>query len=179
MAGTIGKETALMSTQEKRILLTLLAEIALLAVYCSFTASKVQSGDASLDDLKFWAVNMLIFTGLGVLALVIIQILFHILFSIGIAVKTQIETGGVDNKALEQTLETEMAEDERDKLIGMKAQKISVALAGIGFVAGLLTLLADYPPAVMLNVFYLSFVVGSILEGAAQLFFYRRGVRNA
>lgn len=167
-----------MSYKEKQAVLTMVSQLAILACYCAVAAGQIRSGDASLDDMKFWAVLMLVFIGIGIAATIVIQILFHILLSIGTAVKTQIVTGGVDEKELERSIKQEMVEDERDKLIGLKSSQVGYIVAGVGFVTGLLTLVAGYAPGIMLNAAYLSFAGGAVLEAAAQLFFYRRGVRN-
>ena len=71
-----------------------------------------------------------------------------------------------------------MVEDEMDKLIGLKAMRISFAVVGIGFIAALVSLVLNYSPAVMLNIMFVSFGIGSMVEGITQLYFYRRGVRN-
>ena len=68
--------------------------------------------------------------------------------------------------------------DERDRLIGLKSMRFGFAIAGIGFVSGLLTLLFDYAPAVMLNIMFVSFSLGSILEGIVQIYYYRKGVNH-
>lgn len=168
-----------MSYREKQSILMIGIQLAILASYCVYVLGQMRGGAASLDNLRAWAIIMLVFIGLGVGATIVLQILFHILLSVGTAVKTRMETGRVDNGELEQSLEAEMMEDERDKLISLKSSQVGFAAAGIGFVAGLVTLVAGYPPGVMLNVIYLSFAGGSILENAAQLYFYRRGVRHA
>jgi hypothetical protein len=167
-----------MSYQEKRTLVSVLTGILILAAYCIYTYSKVSSGVESVSDLKFWAFAMVLFIGIGVIATIIIQIVFHILLSVGLAIKEQIQTGGVDEDGIEKILEVEMVEDEMDKLIGLKSMRFGFAIAGIGFVSGLLTLLFDYAPAVMLNIMFVSFSLGSILEGIVQIYYYRKGVNH-
>lgn len=167
-----------MSYQEKRTLVSVLTGILILAAYCIYTYSKVSSGAESGSDLKFWAFAMVLFIGIGVIATIIIQIVFHILLSVGLAIKEQIQTGGVDEDGIEKKLEVEMVEDEMDKLIGLKSMRFGFAIAGIGFVSGLLTLLFDYAPAVMLNIMFVSFSLGSILEGIVQIYYYRKGVNH-
>jgi Na+-driven multidrug efflux pump len=66
-----------------------------------------------------------------------------------------------------------------DKLIELKSTRVGFAIAGVGFVAALLALILNYSPAVMLNVLFISFCAGSILEGFTQLYYYRRGIRHA
>jgi len=167
-----------MSYQEKRTIVTVLTGILILAAYCIYAFGKVNAGIESVEDLKFWAFAMLLFIGVGVVANIIIQIVFHILLSIGIAIKEQIQNGSVNDDEIEKTLELEMVEDEMDKLIGLKSMRLGFAVAGIGFVSGLVALMMDYSPALMMNIIFISFNVGSILEGIAQIYYYRKGVNH-
>ena len=66
-----------------------------------------------------------------------------------------------------------------DKLIELKANRVGVALGWCGFVAGLFAVLLGYPAAVMLNIVFIAFSLGMIVEGFVQLYYYRRGVRHA
>jgi Mg2+/citrate symporter len=129
--------------------------------------------------LKFWATTILIFIGIGVVAMIVIQIVFHILLSIAIAVKEQVRNGKCDDKEVEKAIEQEMVEDEMDKLIGLKSMRIGFAVTGFGFIAALVSLVLNYSPAVMLNILFFAFGIGSMIEGITQLYFYRRGVKNA
>lgn len=167
-----------MSYKEKKTIVSLVTGLLILATYCIYTLNKIQLGTAALDDLKFWATTILIFIGIGVVALIIILIVFHILLSVTIAVKEEIQNGEYDDKKIAKTLELDMVEDEMEKLIGLKAMRISFAVVGIGFIAALVSLVLNYSPAVMLNIMFFSFGIGSMIEGFTQLYFYRRGVRN-
>lgn len=167
-----------MSYQEKKTIVALLTGIFVLAGYCIYTFNMVRSGMAAADDARFWATAILIFIGIGVAASIVIQIVFHILLSVALAVKKQVQSGKCDDKEIEKTLELEMVEDEMDKLIGLKAMRISFAIAGTGFIIALISLVLNYSPAVMLNIIFLAFSIGSMIEGVTQLYFYRRGVRN-
>jgi hypothetical protein len=167
-----------MSYQEKRIVVSILTGLLILAAYCIYAFNKIQSGLAAPGDLKFWATTILIFIGVGIVASIVIQIIFHILLSMAIAVKEQMKSGKCDEKEVEKTIEREMVEDEMDKLIGLKSMRVSFAIAGVGFIAALLSLVLDYAPVVMLNILFVSFSMGSIIEGIAQLIFYRKGIKN-
>jgi hypothetical protein len=167
-----------MSFKEKRTLVSILTGILILAAYCIYAFGKVNAGLVAPDDMKFWAITILIFIGGGVVAAIIIQIVFHILLSIALAVKEQIATGKCDDKEIEKSIELETVEDEMDKLIGLKAMRLGFAIAGIGFIAALFSLVFEYSPAVMLNIIFIVFSLGSITEGIAQLYYYRRGVKN-
>lgn len=171
-----------MSYKMKKTIVPMVSGALLMAAYCINTFGKVQSGAAAADDLKFWATQMLLFIGIGIVALIIIEIVFHIVLSISMAVKEQVQNGKCSDKEIEKTIERtinlEMVEDEMDKLIELKSLRVGYSVAGIGFVAALIYLALGYSPAVMLNILFFSFAAGSMAEGAAQLFFYHRGVKN-
>ena len=167
-----------MSYQEKKTITSILTGVLVLAAYCIYAFGKHQPGTSNSSDLKFWAITMLIFIGIGIAATIVIQIVFHILLSISIAVKGKIQNQDLDDKEIEKQIDAEMVEDEMDKLIELKSNQIGFILAGIGFVAGLVTLAFNYSPAVMLNILFISFSAGSLLEGFVQLYYYRKGLAH-
>ena len=167
-----------MSYQEKRTVASVCSGVIVLIAYGIWAMGKVQTGDAALNDLKFWAETMLIFIGVGIAATIVIQIVFHIFLSVGVAVKRQIRDGACDSKQVEKEIKQEMVEDEMDKLIGLKSMQVSFSIAGFGFVAALAVHVLGSSPALMLNILFLSFLVGAICEGLVQLYYYKRGIQN-
>ncbi len=165
-----------MSYKIKRVIIALITGAVLLIAYGIYAFGKVNSGAATLDDTKFWATTILQVIGIGIVAMIVIQIVFHILLSIGAAISEQIKTGTCDDKKVEKSIEMEMVEDEMDKLIELKATKIGYAIVGIGFVAALVSLVLEWPLAVMLNILFGSFVIGSIIEACVQIHYYRKGI---
>jgi hypothetical protein len=165
-----------MSYQEKRTIVSIITGALVLAAYCSYAIRQYLSGAVAPGDLRFWAVTMLIFIGVGVVASIVIQIVFHILLSISITVKEKIRDENFDDKEIDKKIDLEMVDDEMHKLVELKSMKIGFIVAGIGFVTALLSLVMNYSPVVMLNILFISFSVGSLLEGLSQLYFYRRGV---
>ncbi len=164
-----------MSYQEKRTIVSIASGFIVLAAYCIYAFGRVAQGIVSGDDLHFWAKTMLVFIGIGIAVTIIIQILFHIAFAIGIAIRNKLTDASCDDKDIEKQIQAETVEDERDKIIELKSMRFGFAFAGIGFVAGLAWLAWNGSPAVMLNILYLSFCVGSLLEGFVQFHHYRRG----
>lgn len=167
-----------MAYQEKRTIVMILTGIAVLAAYCITAFNPAQAGMINPGDLKAWARLMLIFIGIGIGATIVIQIVFHILLSISTAISRKIQDQSIDDKEIERSIEAEMVEDEMGKLIELKSTRINTFFMGAGFVAGLLSLLFNYPPAVMINIFFIAVSLGAIIEGFAQLYFYRRGVQH-
>jgi len=167
-----------MSYQEKKTIVYILTGILVLTAYSIYAFSKVQSGMVDSNSMKFWAATMLLFIGIGIVAAIIIQIVFHILLSIALAVKEQAQNGKCDDKEIEKTIELEMVEDEMDRLIGLKSLRIGYAIMGFGFIAALVSIVLNYSPGVMLNILFASVSIGSLIESIAQLYFYRSGVKN-
>jgi hypothetical protein len=165
-----------MSYQEKRTIVSTVTGMLLLTAYCIYAYIKLKSGVVDGDDIRFWAVAILVFIGIGIVANIVIQILFHILLSVSVAVKKAVREEQYDNKEIDKIVNNEMVEDEMDRLIGLKSMRISFAFAGIGFLVGLVSLILNYSTAVMLNIIFFSFSIGSLLEGFTQLYYYRRGI---
>ncbi len=165
-----------MSYQIAKTVTDILSGIAVLVVYLFYVSSRYQAGLLAMDELKSWAQIMLIFIAIGIAMAVVVQIIFHILFSIGIAVKQSIKNGSCKDQDIEKTIELEMVEDEMGKLIELKSMRVSYIIVGVGFVSSLGLLFFDYPAFIALNVLFVSFFAGGILDGFTQLYYYLRGV---
>ena len=160
-----------MSYKSKRNLVNMIAGVLLIIGYTIYALGMASPAP---DDLKRWAVTMLIFIGTSVAVMIVIQILFHIGLAIGIAVKEKEN----DDKRVERIIESSMYEDERDKLINLKSSHIGNVCAGVGFVAGLIALALGISAVVALHVIAGAFAVGSIIEGCVNIFLDERGVWN-
>ncbi len=167
-----------MSYKVKSTIVSMVAGALLILAYGIYAAGKVSSGAVTPEDMKFWASTILTFIGIGIAAMIVIQIVFHILLAIGKAVQEQVKNGRVDNGEIEKSLELDMVEDEMDKLISLKSMRVGYAIGGIGFIAALVSLVMNAPAAVMLNILFGAFYLGSLVEAFAQLMYYRRGIKN-
>ena len=165
-----------MSYQVKKTVTSIVTGILVLVAYFIYAFGRVHTEAAAPDNLKFWATAILIFIGIGIAASIVIQIVFHILLSISIAVKKKIQDEKCEDKEIEKNIKAEMVEDEMDKLIQMKSMRLAFIFAGIGFIAALVSLVLNSSPAVMLNILFISFSAGSLFDGFAQLYYYRRGL---
>lgn len=167
--------------QEKKTIASIITGLLILAAYSIYGISKYQEVGANLlNDLKFWAAAMLIFIGGGIVIAILIQIVFHIILAVANEVAKEV-SNKAKCKGSEETyegLEIAEFEDEMDKLIALKAMKNSFVLVGVGFVVALVSLYMKMPPAIMLNIIFISFSLGSLFEGFSQLYFYRKGVKN-
>lgn len=165
-----------MSYQEKRTLASITSGALILAAYCLYSFNPTRLASITAAALKPWATTMLIFIGIGIGFTIIIQIIFHILLSISIAIREKMQNMQADDKDIDKSIKTEMVEDERDRMIELKSNRVSFGIAGFGFIAGLLALVFNYSPVVMLNILFISFSFGSICEGFTQLYYYRKGI---
>ncbi len=164
-----------MSYQEKRTVMGLITGIAFIIIYLFYITGKYSSGMLAPDDYRGLAISMLKFTGISVVLIIISQILFHIFMSIGMAAVSAVRDNVCDEKEIERNIKIEMTEDERDKLIDLKSVRISFVISGVGFIAALFSIVLNYSPAVMMNIMFLAFFTGSIVEGIAKLVYYRKG----
>jgi len=163
-----------MSYTQKRTLAQMTITAIVFAAYALVAFSRL-SLEASLRD---WAVIMLIFMGVMVLASIVLQIVFHIFLSVGIAAREAIRNHDVDEETIGEAVKGEFIEDERDKLISLKSSQAGCIAAGVGFFAGLVSLLFNAPPALMLNIIYGAFFLGSIAEGITHLVLSHRGMSH-
>jgi len=163
-----------MTYQNKRTIFSLILGVCILAAYCIYGFGEYNSGAVEAGDIVFWAKTMLIFIGIGVAANIILQILFHIGLSIGIAVKEREH----DEKVINRKIAAEMLEDEMDKLIQLKSLRVGFAFAGVGFVGALVAIVLGCPAALALNIMFISFNAGALAEGVTCLYYYGKGVSN-
>ena len=165
-----------MAYQKKKSIVSLITGLLFIAAYCIFAYGRYRTGELAPDNMKAWAEIMLIFILIGIVASIIIQIVFHVLLSIGIAYKKTIANKDCADIEVENSIKAEIVEDEMDKLIGLKSMRISFIAAGTGIIAALVSLVLGSSPALMLNIVFLSFSLGSILEGIAQIYYYTKGI---
>jgi hypothetical protein len=167
--------------QEKKTIVSIISGILILVAYTIYGISKYQEVGANLlNDLRFWAAAMLFCIGGGIVIIILIQIVFHIILAVANEVAKEIsnKAKGKGNDETYEKLEIIEAEDEMDKLIALKAMKNSFTVVCVGFVIALVLLYLKMPPAIMLNIIFISFNLGMFIERFSQLYFYRKGIRN-
>ena len=160
-----------MSYNSKRTIASMVAGVLLIAAYIIYAFG--EHAPAS-EDLKSWAIAMLVFIGISVVAIATVQVIFHIVSTIVTAPR---ECGHGD-KNIERKLSSLMVEDERDKLIRLKSAHIGYVFAGTGFVAALVGLACGMSSIIALHVIFGTLAIGSVAEGIATIYFYENGVRN-
>jgi hypothetical protein len=152
-----------MSFQEKRSLAIMIAGIAIFAVYFAIVLSRYQGlAPEVLADtdrmLRFWATAMLILIPVSVVAHIIILILFMIVYH---------ATAPEDAPEFE---------DERDKLIELRADRIGHVIFMLGFVAAMAAVVLNLSVTAMFAAFAVSGLIAEVAGEAAKIRYYRRGV---
>ena len=156
-----------MSIGSKKNLASIITGILVLNAYLIFAIGG--AADYNGNDVRWWAIVMLCFIGIAVVATIIVQIAFHIGAAIAISVKEKTED--------EKVIASELKEDERDKLIEQKAYHIGYIVAGLGFLTTLIALALNASPVAALHILFCSFCIGSLAEGIARIYFYEKGTR--
>jgi hypothetical protein len=167
--------------QEKKTIASIISGLLVLAAYSIYGISKYQqAGPNLLNDLKFWAVAMLIAIVGGIVVTILVQIALHIILAAANEVAKEVSNKTKRPASVDacEELEMENVEDEMDKLIALKAMRNASIVVGTGFIASLVSLYVKMPPAIMLNIIFISFSLGSLFEGFSQLYFYRKGIEN-
>ena len=165
-----------MTHASKKNIATTLAGILVIVAYIIY-ATGVHAPDT--NDIKAWAVAMLVFVGIGVGAAVAVQILFHVGMSVGMAVKGQGRDEKELEKEIEETVTSTFVEDEMYKLIQLKSSYVGYIVMGTGFCAALVALAAGVTAVTALHVLFGGAALASVAEGVAGIFFYEKGVYHA
>ena len=157
-----------MSYNSKKTIISVAAGVLLGVVYAIYALSERAPAPG---DLKSWATAMLVFLGVGIAAIIVIQILFHVAFAIGIAVKEREQ----DDKTVERIIASTVVEDERDKLVSLRSGRIGYITVGVGFVAMLIALAFGLSAIAALHILFAACFVGSAAEGVVSVYLYEKG----
>lgn len=160
-----------MSYNSSRTVTSMVSGLVLLGMYIMYAVGgRAPAG----DDFQGWAIALLVFIGAGIVLQIIIQILFHIALAVGIAVKER----GADDKEIERRVTSATVEDERDRLIALKAGRIGSFFTGAGIVAFLVVLAVGGAPVLGLHIILGIVSLGTIVEGAVTIFFHEKGLSH-
>ena len=147
-----------MSFHEKRALVSLASTLLLAVVYTSIMWARIPTGDPySPEVFRFWGLFFVVYIPIVIVA----KIVLYIVFSILNAIATREGDPGI--------------EDERDKLIELRANRNSAYVFGLGFIIAMFALVFNQPPTTM---FLILVGGGLIAESTAevwQFLYYRRG----
>ena len=149
-----------MDIKEKRIAVSLFTSVLTILVYALYVYSyQIVSNPELLENNKFWGKTFLILIPIAIGIQILVQIIFAIII-----------------KIISKDAEVDPIDDERDKLIELKAVKISHYLFLIGFMLAMATLAYGMQLWVMFIVLFSSGFVASVVNELARLYFYRKGI---
>lgn len=148
-----------LSYQEKSIIISLLGSFIVYVLFGLLAIWRIRGGDLGSHNIfQFWGRAVLLLIGVQIVLAIIGQIILHVIHAIA---------------AREDEIPT--FEDERDKLIELKATRTTFAVFGVGFILSMIVLAVGGPlvsvPVLMLAGMMAADMMGNI----AKLYFYRRG----
>lgn len=148
-----------MSYREKENIINIFSGLFITAVFAWLVYQRQLDGRIDLsDDFQMWGKVFLIYAGVSIVARIIIYIVFHIINAIA---------------TREQKIP---AEDERDKLIKLKATRNTHYTFSVGFFIAIVALAVGLPAFSIFIIFVISGVVSEIIDNGSQMYYYRKGV---
>lgn len=149
-----------MTYQERQAVGNLIAGIFIFSAYFYWVSRAISGG---LLDSEAAATTI----GRGILVL----ILGGVLINIGVQILTSIVISIITREP-----KPSFVVDERDRMLELRAIRVSYTIIGLGFVASMFALALGVVPLVVLQFIVLSFAVGTIFESILMLIFYRWSV---
>ncbi|MFU1795969.1 hypothetical protein ACM1RC_19070 [Paenibacillus azoreducens] len=148
-----------MSYQEKKIIVSIISNILIFTLYTLYAINNAKEGSiTSASDFSFWGSFILVLLPVSIVAKIIIHIVFVIFNKIAT---------NEDGPSFE---------DEFDKIIELKADRISLYVFFFGFIFSMVPLVTGQPTYLTLLVLILFGFLSDLLGRIAQLYFYRKGV---
>ena len=163
-----------MMYKSKSTLASLIAGIAVTIGYIVF----VLTADVpAADDLEAWARLLLLYIGVSVVAVIVVQIFFNIGFAARLWIRREREDETCEE--LKRRLEAEMAEDEMERLITLKTSHIGYGITGVGLIAMLAALAFLGASAVVaIHMIIGACLLSTMVSGIMDIRYYEKGVRN-
>jgi len=147
------------ASKEKMIIVLIFNTILIFGAYSLYVYQKYISVHPEIiNDFRFWGKAILILIPVTISA----QIIIHIIFAIFNKIVTDEEISNIA--------------DERDKLIELKATRISHSTFTLGFMLAMASQAVGMQPWVMFITLISSGFIAAIVLGFAKLYFYRKGV---
>ena len=152
-----------MNPQQRQIIAYLVSTtlVALYYTYFVLTHSGLEGTEYETISSS-WGKFILIIIAVNVGLSILVSILVTVLNS-------------VINKRGDEPCEEPIMEDERDKQIDLKANKISYGIFGGGFLLAMIVLALGQPPLLMFHIIVFSILGAGIGGNLLQLYLYRRG----
>jgi hypothetical protein len=148
-----------MSSKEKETIIGLISSTLILLIYSLYVYKNYLVSDWSLlNNFKFWGTAFLVMIPVSIVAQIVIHIIFAIIHKI----------------ATREDLDTSVS-DERDKLIELRAIRISHVIFLIGFLLAMTTQAMGMEPFMLFVTLMASGFLATVGSGSAKIYYYRRG----
>jgi uncharacterized membrane protein len=122
------------------------------AVYIIYAFSSVAP---TINDIKGWAIIIVIATGMILGIFLVAEILFYAI-----------------------TRKQPTMDDEMDKMVGYRATRIGFAVVVIGLAAAIITLACGGIGFTAIQIVWGSLVGGCVIDGILRIYFYEKGVKQ-
>lgn len=147
-----------MGHQEKQSIVSIIGSIVVMGFYSMYVYRNYIAGDLEiLNDFQFWGRSFLFLIPIAIVT----QIVIHIVFAIANRIITREDIPGFS--------------DERDKLIELKAIRISHWIFIFGFMTSMGSLALGMKPYAMFLILISSGFLASIASEVAKIVYYRKG----
>ena len=148
-----------MSYREKENIVNIFSALAITGLFAWIVYQRHLEGSINLtDDFQTWGKLFLLFAGVSIVARIIIYIVFSIV------------------NAIATREEKIPAEDERDKLVKLKAIRNSHYSFSVGFMVAIIALAVGMPVYSLFIIFVISGVISELIDNGSQIYYYRKGV---
>jgi len=148
-----------MSYREKENVINIFSALIITGLFAWYVYQRHAVGMINLtDDFQAWGKLFLIFAAVSIVARIVIYVVFHII------------------NAISTREEDIPKEDERDKLIKLKATRNSHYTFSIGFMGAIIGLAIGMPVYGLFIVFVISGVISELIDNGSQIYYYRKGV---
>jgi len=148
-----------MSFQEKKIYVSIVSSILIFTLYTIYAVNNAAEGSiTSASDFRFW--------GSFILVLLPVSIAAKIVIHIGFVIFNKIATNE----------DAPSFEDEFDKIVELKADRVSLYVFFFGFILSMVPLVTDLPTYYTFLALILFGFLSDLLGRIAQLYFYKKGV---
>lgn len=154
-----------MSYKEKQSITNIISSILITTLYAVIMYQRYLDGGLDYSSVfKLWAIVILIFIPISIVARIIIMIFFNIFESVLQAAK---------GEELEDNMDIV---DERDKLIQMKSSAIAMYIFSLGFIIALITQLFDVSNHLFFIIMIIAGLITDVVSESLMIRYYRRGL---
>lgn len=147
-----------MSYHEQKSIVSIISTVLIFIFYALYVLQKYpEKFPPTAADPGFWAAVILILIPISTAAKIIISIIFHSIYR---------TMAGEEEPSFS---------DERDRLIELKATRISHWIFVFGFLLAMGALVLKMPISIMFLIFIFSGLISDLSGEISQIYFYRRG----